>query len=257
MSQYNVFQAIVMSFFSGKLYRDVATNWGGKAFFYLLLILALSWIIPIIGIQHMLNQGFTTHADEYLAQVPVLTIKDGKVSTPENHPYQIIDPATHALVAVIDTTGQYTTLESAKTSILLTQTALISQSRPQEIKTNTIPTTLTAVIDPQQIKEYIKDYIGYAWIILFIAFLIATYIYRIIQALLYSILGKIFSAICGVAISYTQVLQIMMVAITPALVVASVLEFLNITLPRANLIYFALAMLYLIFGILANKKKAA
>ena len=41
MKQYNILQAIVMSFYSKNLYRDVAKNWGGKAFLYLFLFLKI------------------------------------------------------------------------------------------------------------------------------------------------------------------------------------------------------------------------
>lgn len=255
MKGYNVLQAIPMSFYSKNLYRDVATNWGGKALLYLLFLLALSWIGATIQMQHSLNEGYRGNADKVITQLPVVTIKDGKLSTPENRPYIITDPDNHEPLAIIDTTGQYTTLQQAKTKVLVTQTSIITQTEPNEIKTSQIPTTVSGVVNPQKINSYVKSYLGYAWIILFVVFVILAYIYRIIQALVYSVIGKIFSALSGSGLTYGQVVQIAMVAITPVIVFATIFQFFDIKFPYQILFYFVLAMIYLFYGILANKKK--
>jgi hypothetical protein len=252
MSRYNMLQAIVMSFYSRKLYRDVAMNWGGKAFLYLLLLLALSWIGMTYLFQHGINQFYAQYSGAIVSQMPILTIKDGKMSTPENRPYLITDP-DHERIAVIDATGQYTTLEQAKTDILVTQTQVISQSKPNETRTNQLPPNFNAVIDPNVINAYIKKFVGFTWIFIFILFVVSAYIYRIIQALLYGIIGKIFSSICRVPLSYGQILQIVLVAITPAIIIATIVDLLNVEFPYEMWVYFLISMFYLFYGIIANK----
>lgn len=253
MSQYNILQAIYMSFYSKKLYRDVAANWGGKSFLYLLMLLALSslfWSYMIEGFTKVAYQSFSA---KIIPQIPVMTLTDGKLSTPEKRPYFIEDPNTHSKFAIIDTTGQYTSLEQAKTPLLVTETQIIAQTKPNETKIYTISDKINQTIDPQVIKSFIDPYVGFFWLIIFPIILIVLYIYRILQALLYSILGKIFSAIFKVGLAYGQIVQIMLVAITPAIIISDIQHAFNITIRHEMLIYFLLGILYLFYGILANK----
>lgn len=253
MRQYNMFQAIIMSFYSKKLYRDVAVNWGGKAFLYLLLILALSWIFAVYQIQHFLNLGFQHISDKIVAQIPIMTIKNGVLSTPQNRPYLITDPDTHATLAIIDTSGQYKSLDQTKAGLLITQTDIMTLSQQNEQKVNEIPKTLTFTIVPQTVKKYVQENLRFAWILIFIFALVTSFIYRLVQALLYSIIGKIFGAISHAPVTYVQVLQITMVAITPVIVIATILNAMNIWIPHEFLMFFVLAILYMFYGIIANK----
>lgn len=253
MSRYGMIQAIFMSFYSKKLYRDVAVNWGGKSLIYLLFILSLSWIYFTYQIQHGINTFTAKDVDKIVVQIPVVTINQGKVSTPENRPYEITDPDTKQKIAVIDATGQYKTLEEAKAMVLVTPTQVIAQTKPNETKIYDIPANLNLVADPLVITGYIKTFLGFSWIPFFICLLLFSFVYRLLQALLYSIIGKIVSGIANVQVTYGQCMQIVMVAITPAIIVATILDALGITFKNQLLCYFLLTILYLFYGILANK----
>lgn len=253
MSQYNVLQAIVMSFYSKKLYRDVAINWGGKAFLYLLMLVALSWILLTIQFQLALNLIYQKDSEKIIPQIPVVTIKDGKLSTPENKPYVISNPETNEKIAVIDTSGTYTTLDQANTSILITQTEMITRSKPNETKTTQIPSNINMVLDPVVANGYIKKYLAFVWILFFIIVTIGAYIYRIIQALLYAILGKLFGVLCHIPLAYGKVLQITMVAVTPAIVLATIFDFFGVAFKHQELFYFLISLAYIFYGVYANK----
>ncbi len=254
MQQYNMLQAFFMSFYSRKLYRDVAVNWGGKTFWYLFLLLLLSWIFAVYQAQSFLNISFKQMPENIISQIPIMTIKDGKLITPQNHPYIITDPKSHANWAIIDTSGQYQTLDQAKTPILITQTEIYTQTNPNEIKENKIPNHLNITLVPEKIKSYLQYYSHFVWIPIFIFALLGSYFYRIIQVLLYSIIGKIFSAIGNFPLTYSQIVQITMIAITPVIVIATILDGLGVIIKYQFLLYFVLAMLYMFYGIVANKK---
>ena len=257
MQKYNIFQALYMSFYSRKLYQDVAQQWGGKTFLYLLMLLTLSWIGFTYRIQSDLSQIYHKNSNIIVTQIPVITIQNGKVSTPENRPYIITEPDQKNIIAVIDVSGKYTTVQQANAPILLTQTTLISQTKPNEIRTYELPSTLNYVVDPRLVSAFIADYLGYAWIVIFIPFLLGSYIYRIFQALVYGIIGKVVGAIGGVQLSYGQIVQIMMVAITPVIFLVTIIDFIGhgmTVIPHEALTCFFLAMIYLFYGIFSNKK---
>lgn len=254
MSQYGIFRAIFMSFYSRKLYKDVATNWGGKAFLYLLILVMLSWIVLTFKIQSSLSTFYTEQSNAYVNQIPVMTIKDGHVITPENRPYPIVDPKSHEVIAMIDTSGQYTTLEQAKTDFLITETKMISHSKENEIRIYNVPTSYSGDIIPQEINGALKKFIGFLWIPIFISLVIMTYLYRILQSLIYGLLGMMFTKMQGARLVYTQLVQIAMIALTPAIVIATILDSCQVSLPFQLLMYFILEMAYLIFGIASNKE---
>jgi len=255
MKQYGMWKAIFMSFYSRKLYRDVAVNWGGYAFVYLLFIIALSWIVFTYQAQVMTNQLYAANSDVIVEQIPVVTITKGKISTPEQRPYVIMDKEKKEKLFIIDTTGKYKTLDEAGTPVLITDTQIISRTKPNEIKQNTLPASISFVIDPVVVNDYAKSYLSYLWVLMFPIMVLLTFIYRFIQVLLYSIIGKILALISGVRIGYAQIMLVTMVALTPVIAVCTILYALDIVFPYQMLTYFLLAMAYMWYGILANKQQ--
>lgn len=254
MQKYNVLQALYLSFYSKDFYRDVHDHWGGKVFLYLLMLIALSWIALVIQLQIALNLAYSKNSDKIVSQIPVMTIKNGVMTTPENRPYFIHDLANKEIIAVIDTSGKYTSLEQAKAGILVTGSEILTQPKPNETRVNRIPTNLNMVLDPKVINGYIQKYLHFAWILLFVVFALFAYFYRIIESLIYAIIGKIYSAITGAGLLYDEILLITMMALTPPIILATVLDFFSIYFPYQALLYFVLAMFYLFYGITANKK---
>lgn len=254
MRQYNVFQAIYMSFYSRKLYKDVTENWGGYTTLYLLFLLALSWILYTFMFQKGLNELVVLGSDTIIPQIPVITIKNGIISTPEQRPYLIKNPKNeNENIAIIDTSSTYKNINEANTVILITQNAIISKPKPNEIRISELPKTLNAEIDPKVWDQNFKRFVPYLWCILFPFLILVSFIYRLIQALVYAIIGKIFAFFCKVPLTYGHILQIAMVAITPVIVLTTIFWFFNITFAFQNLFYFLLAMIYLLYGIIANK----
>jgi hypothetical protein len=257
MSRYNIFQAIYMSFYSRDLYRDVGANWGGKAFFYLLVLISLSWVGQTFIIQSNIDHLYAQGSEQIISQIPVIKIENGKLVTPENKPYVIKDPDGDGTVfAIVDTSGKYTELGSDDGVILVTKTQILTKPKPNETRIYQIPENMNTTIDPVLINGYIQNYISYAWIFVFIFLVFATFIYRIVQALFYAIIGKVFSLISGSDISYGKIIQIVMVAVTPAIILATVLDFSGIAFRHQNATYFIISMLYMFYGIMANKKSA-
>lgn len=255
MNQYNIFQAIFLSFYSKNLYRDVAINWGGKAFGYLFFIVVLAWIFPTFYIQLSINKNYAKHSQLYVNQLPVLTFNQGTLSTPEKRPYIVTEPGTSNIVMIIDTSGRYTNLEQAKATMLVTDKEIITRRNTNETRIYQIPTDFNKTVDPVVGNEYLKKFLSYAWIFIYIFGVIFIYIYRIIQALIYSLIGKIFAAIAKVSLSYTRILALSMVAVTPAILLGTLFQILKIYFPFQLIFYFILTMFYLFYGIVANKNK--
>ncbi|MDR3478750.1 MAG: DUF1189 family protein [Gammaproteobacteria bacterium] len=265
MKQYGYLQALVMSFYSRDLYRDVAKNWGGHAAFYLLVLLALCWIPLTIATQVALNAGLhsgknVAMIDTFVAQVPVLTLnKDGTLSTPEKRPYVIKEPDNKKVIAVIDTTGQYTTIENQPFDILITKTSFIDRKNDGTIEIHQVPKGGDYVLHPDVIVAKVKGWLGYLWIVMFPFFVIGAFIGRLIQALFYALIGKIMSLIANVDLPYFTIYVLTLVSLTPVILISTVLDVLNtiseVNFSHMGLIYFVIAMIYLFFAIYCNKPR--
>src|SRR5438105_294711 len=102
MKQYGHFQGLVLALGLPAFYRDVARNWGGIGFLYLMLLFTLTWIPVLvkwqIGFGHFVHETLAKEAKEF----PEVSIKGGKISSPVPQPYTYNDPQTGKVVFVLD-----------------------------------------------------------------------------------------------------------------------------------------------------------
>lgn len=253
MRKYGCLQGIFMSFYSPAFYRDVVQNWTVGVLLYLVLVLACCWALLTVNIQKGINIGYTVLAEQFFPQVPEISIKSGELSTPENRPYEIVDHDKR-LVAIIDTSGKYQNLEQTNAVILVTKHAFFYKDKSDAKKSREFSRTLNLDVKPVVIQQMVGKFINWAWVVLFPLLLLFSFIYRLIQAALYAILGELFTLIAGVSLTYGEVFKISIFAITPAIILGTVLDWYSLSCHHMWLLYFALSMGYIIFGILANKK---
>jgi len=242
-----------MSFYSRKLYQDVAQNWGGMAVLYLLLIVFISWMPTTYFAQKALNAYYSYNSNAIVVQVPVMTFKNGKMSTPEERAYIVNDMATNKPFMIVDTTGKHQSLDNEEASLLITKDKIFSRSK-NSIRIDEIPTNLNMVVVPEKVNQVLKDYLAYAWVLLFPLLVVLGFLYRLIQSCFYAVAGLIFSAITDAHVSYGKCILLNMVSITPVLTLCTVLSGCSVYFYFQSLLYFLLGVFYLFFAIHANKK---
>ena len=135
MKRYSIFQAPVMAFGSPSFYRDVGRQWKGVAYGYLLLLLTVTWIAPMITMHIGLSEFLDNEAPKIVKQIPKLTISGGRASIEEPQPYRITEPESEQTIAVIDTTGQITSLDQTDAKVLITATDAIIEKNQFETQT--------------------------------------------------------------------------------------------------------------------------
>ena len=80
--------------------------------------------------------------------------------------------------------------------------------------------------------------------------LLSSYVYRIIQALIFAAIGLLFVSMCRVSLSYGALLRLAVVAMTPSMIVKTVFALAGIHLPCiVLLLYFLITLAYLYFGV--------
>jgi hypothetical protein len=88
--------------------------------------------------------------------------------------------------------------------------------------------------------------------------LICSYLYRIIQVLIYAGIGIVFARLSGVPLEYSQLLRLSAVAITPAVLLDLVRGLLSFPTSYVWWIFCLLLSLgYILFAVRANGSRAA
>ena len=80
---------------------------------------------------------------------------------------------------------------------------------------------------------------------------LGSFVGRVLQILIYAAIGLILSSCCNTRRTYTELLRLTVVALTPCIIVQTVLGIVQIRVPVPGLLYFLAAMGYLLFGIKA------
>ena len=248
---YRIWQTPPLAFFSQALYRDVALRWQGVAFGYLLLLLALCWIPGALRIHSSVAFFVDEEAPLVIEQVPEITIIDGQAFVDSPQPYTIRDPETDEALLVIDTTGTITSLEQTDARALVTAQQATFHKNAFETRSFSFARVDHYTLDKEKIYRWMD--IAKTWMapVLYPLCILGSFVYRIIQVLIYACIGLLLASLCKGKLPFDALLRLSVVAITPAIIIGTLIDAAAIELPLPGLWFFLLAMGYLLFGIRA------
>lgn len=256
MRKYGLLKAIFLAFFSRSLYRDVVKNWGACTLVYLLLVLALCWAVMMVNIQPTINKGTTQFVKQIVPQLPTtIVVKNGIVTTALNQPYYITSSDKKTVLAVIDTSGKYQDLKSTHANVLITKDSIAYLDSDNSLKIRKISSSLSMDIQSNEFGQQVIKFTRWLWLLLFPLLVLSAFIYRLFESLFYAVIGKIFAGLMAVRLHYLELARLSIVALTPAIIVGTIINRVGIWFHYEWLFYFILSMGYLIFAIGANKEK--
>jgi hypothetical protein len=255
MKKYSILHIPILSFFKKDLYQDVCFNWKGSGFFYLFILLFICWLFPSFQIDNSFENLYKKEAPPYVSQIPEIIIRNGEAHVKVNQPYIIVDPETNENLAVIDTTGVINTLDEANARILITKDEMIVQKSAIEERSFQFRTIDNFIINQNIIHEwfnYLNQYIGFLFFLICFPF---SFLFRIVMALVYSLIGFIIASIYKTNKSFGQLVRLSVVAMTPGIILQTVLHSLKVNIPFYGVIFFVLTIIYLVFGIKASRNE--
>jgi hypothetical protein len=234
----------VLSLFSPDLYRDVAANWRGVGFLYLLLILTLTWIPVLYKWQVGFREFAQTEFPGMIRDFPPITITKGVVSSPAPQPYYMREPESGKTFFILDTTGQVTELPPGNDPmILLTKTELIYRNQ-RETKIVELAKDLDFYIDRDKLQGWMDWWAGKFAFIMFPLVLIGSFIFRIVTTLIYAIVGLIFNAIYQKNLTFGTLMRLAAVSTSAVIYIDTVFDVTGQRIPFWGLIGFALTCVY-------------
>ena len=87
--------------------------------------------------------------------------------------------------------------------------------------------------------------------------MIGLFIYRLVQMLIYALVGMIFANIVKANLEYVTLVRLAAVSITPVIILNAVRRMLDISVPYIGLLSFLIAMGYLFFAVKASAEQEA
>jgi len=201
--------------------------------------------------QKGLSKFIDRQSPKFVNQVPKITIEKGEVRIDEPQPYYITVPDSNKIIAIIDTTGQIQSLDNTDAFVLLTKTKLISHQSKTETRIYDLTNVQHFVLEQSKIMKWLD--IGKKLLVpMFYPIVVAgSFIFRVIQALVYAAIGYIFDRWCKTKLSYSALIRLAVTAVTPCIIVGTIFEYASVKLPFAGFWFFLAAMGFLFFGVRA------
>jgi hypothetical protein len=253
MNTISGWQALYMSFYSGDLYRHVAKNWSGVGYLYLACLIAGSWLIMSIAAQVIINTALNKYIEPYIEKCPKIMIKGGKLSIDKPLPY-VIDISDNSCID-FDTSDDAKLPKGKDIGVIISPTSvrqilgdgtdksMITFDQLQGNNMEFDQSTLHAIING------IKTWTG---VVLFVICTPLMIIFCILQTLIYALIGLIISNVMNLGLSFGQIVRIASVALTPCLVLETLIRCTGHQIPLWGLIAMVIAIGYVIFGVRAN-----
>ncbi|MCH7919006.1 MAG: DUF1189 family protein [Planctomycetes bacterium] len=185
-------------------------------------------------------------------RLPLSSVKglpaDGS-SADVNQPYAIVDPMTKKELAIIDTTGQITSLTEQEANILVTKKELIVRRTNLDTRSLPFDPDIDFTLDQHKVTRWLNTLRRVTAVWIYPLALLGSWFFRVIQMLIYALIGLQFARILQSRRTYDSLLRLSAVAVTPAIIVQTILGVAEIQIPMPGLCYFLAAMCCLFFGI--------
>jgi hypothetical protein len=251
MKRYTTIDPLFMSFYSKPLYRDVAANWKKISYVYLLLLLSVCLIPVMFRTHQMVSDYVHAKAPEIVKQIPVITISKGKVSADVKMPYVIKDPDSKAPIAIVDTSGQTTTLKGSDAFVLLTRKSLVVRKDKTETRKFDLSEIDSLTINQSVAYDWVETFLNYFIFVLYPFSLLFSFALRIIQALIFALMGLVLATRLKSGLTFSSFMSLAIVAMTPSIMLDTVYNYVDMAIPSWWLVDFVIALGYFFFALRA------
>ena len=238
-----LFPVVWKSFYSSRLYHEVAHQWRGPALMVLFAVVVLCSVPSFFSFRDL--SGSLLREAEFVAeQLPTITIKDGVASLDGDQP-RILKNSQGQPVAILDTTGKIKSLEGQEAAVLLTAHTLVVKGGPEYPLSKDESVSLSPA-DVRQLVQSASQWLPFAGTIFVI---LMGFVGRALQALVFAAAGLLLVRRHRVALSFWALYRLAVVALIPLMVFQAMLPAEDETAFGWWLIGLFLTFGYLSFGI--------
>ncbi len=248
----NTMRTLYLAFYSRDAYIRAAREWKGIGFGYLFMLILLSTVCIGIWVHTWTNVAIAQVEKLILPQLPTMTFKDGHLTIDKELPYVITVNNTN-LIRFDRTSAQ--PADPAEYAPLIVGETGVAHYEPgtRRFKEWIFKKIWSAVIDPLGIAKHIKFL--KTWLGVIVALVLLPIHFGVVacQTLLLGAIGRIFTSTMSFILSYSKLVRISVVAVTPGVVLGTFLIVANQFFPLWFGIYGIMAVIYLFYGVYSNK----
>jgi len=217
--------ALWMSLYSPDIYVDAARRWTGIGVVYLVLLLSLAWLPTSIRWFLQLRTYSETTAQTIVKQLPVVTIHEGVMSARPSgrHVIRESESATDAILIVDDSIDQLPSDPVETDTIVLTRRELGMIRKSGERRIWKLTPAADTVIAPADVAAFFTALPFWVPLVGYAGCLAGSLIVRTLQILVYGWIGLAMTRRWNVALDYASLLRIAALAITPVVVLRTII----------------------------------
>jgi len=270
---YSYRQAFYLSFYSSRLYIDVAKRWKGLGIIYLLLIIMLGAIPLSTRIIINFNKYFDEQLILPLKKIPPLYLQNKEISFDKPMPY-LIKNSKGEVVTIIDTTGTVTNMTKAypQLTVLITKDKLFFRPPKLELFRNSAAITEEPPYEYGLTQGSGEVFIGSEWVqtsgILKLKWLSEFLVYpmmvmfflglSIVLMFMLAFLGQLLAHLFfNLKLKFKQASRLLAISVTPAMACFFILLTANVVLPGLGIFYIALIAIYFCYSLVCLKREHA
>jgi hypothetical protein len=251
MPPFSGFTALVRAFYDRPLYRTVASR-RGIGLLYVVFLTALCTVPVLVKTQVELMAFNRWPARVLLHQLPAIDIRNGIVSVDQPTPLTIWEPYRGTALAVIDVTGQTTSIEQTSANLLLTRDHLIYRKSGAETRSFDLARVKHFAIDRVRLKRWIDLGVRVLPPAFYLVVVVGLVVFRVAQVLILAGLGVAIARARRRPMTFDALMRVASLALTPAVVLDAIRGIGGWTVPGWGVLMILALLAALAFGIEAQ-----
>jgi hypothetical protein len=248
----NTIRTLYLAFYSKHTYIRAAREWKGIGFGYLFVMIFLSTVCIGVWVHAWANLAIMQIEKLILPQMPTMTFKEGRLTIDKELPYVITVNGTN--IVRFDKTSALPGDAAEYAPLVLGETSFAHHVRATGmVKEWIYKKIFSAIIDPLGIAKHIAFLKTWLGLIVALILLPIHFGFVACQTLLLGAIGRVFTSTMNFILSYSKLVRISVVAVTPGVVLGTLLIVTNQFFPLWLGIYGIMAAVYLFYGVYCNK----
>ena len=248
--EYTLFHGPIFSFFSKRFYQEIAREWRGIGFLYLLFWNCITAMLVVGGTYGYFRHYLATDGFEIASNIPTFQIRDGLLAADCVQPYVLTNPGTDDVLAVLDTTGSTPIIEAGDGGprFMASHDTLYVRNDRGVIQHFPLDGFGDVAMDGAQVYAIVDRWSLPVAMVAFVGMVVGSQISYMILAMIYGAVAMIMTRGVWSDMSYGSCVRLAVVAWTPSIILSAASGLfpadLIYTLSRTA-VCFALPLLYL------------
>ena len=248
MQFYRAWSAPWLAWFSRDFYVDVAKNWRGTGIGYLFLLLCVTSIPMTFQVGQIIESMANTYLSQVIDKLPPLRIEQGKLKTDVQQPFIITLPGQSDPMVVIDTRSNKASEAELQAPLVLLSDRLLVDNQG-DVRSYPFDQIEAYTFDKVQAHAFLDRLIGFVKPIAYLPVLVGEFLYRLMQVLIYAVVGMVFASMLKVRLGYGLLLRLTCMAVTPSILLMTLAGLFGWASAIPGFVLFLIAQGYLFFAV--------